>query len=330
MNTNEIGVNTPLVTIQCLVYNHEPYLRQCLDGFVMQKTNFKFEAIVHDDCSTDSSVTIIKEYAEKYPDIIKPIYETENQYSKQDDSLQRIMNAHTHGKYVAFCEGDDYWIDSYKLQHQFDAMENHPECTIAYNRVNAVTTTGDKIKFTIPYKNHLRSKTVVNLGDLMDEEYYGGHWTFHTSSFFIRKEFVFKYTELSKSLFANFPYGDMPLQLTCLLHGNGLLIQKTMGCYRTLSGGYNSMLKAHPEVALAHRKQLILAYNSLDRYTQYKYHRQIKRQILRQEYKIDEIKNMGIGWFRLYPRYWELLGCGTIKGFIKDILRFLFGRYVKK
>jgi glycosyltransferase involved in cell wall biosynthesis len=65
-----------------LVYNHEPFLRQCLDGFVMQKTNFKFEAIVHDDCSTDGSADIIREYADKYPDIIKPIYEKENQYSK--------------------------------------------------------------------------------------------------------------------------------------------------------------------------------------------------------------------------------------------------------
>lgn len=64
-----------LVSIQCLVYNHEPYLRQCLDGIVMQKTNFKFEAIVHDDCSTDNSASIIREYAEKYPEIIKPIYE---------------------------------------------------------------------------------------------------------------------------------------------------------------------------------------------------------------------------------------------------------------
>ena len=73
-----------MVSIRCLVYNHEPYLRQCLDGFVMQQTNFRFEAIVHDDASTDGSAAIIREYAAKYPDIIKPIYETENQYSKRD------------------------------------------------------------------------------------------------------------------------------------------------------------------------------------------------------------------------------------------------------
>ena len=116
-NLQEVNGSRPLmVTIQCLTYNHEPYIRQCLEGFVMQKTNFRFEAIVHDDASTDGTATIIREYAEKYPDIIKPIYETENQYSKRDDSLTRIMNTHTHGKYVAMCEGDDYWTDPLKLQ----------------------------------------------------------------------------------------------------------------------------------------------------------------------------------------------------------------------
>lgn len=117
-----------LVAIRCTVYNHEPYLRDCLDGFVMQKTNFRFVAVVHDDCSTDNSVAIIREYAEKYPDIIKPIYETENQYSKYDGSLGRIMNAAidaTGAKYIALCEGDDYWTDPYKLQKQVDFMEAH-------------------------------------------------------------------------------------------------------------------------------------------------------------------------------------------------------------
>ena len=99
----------PLVSIRCLVYNHELYLRQCLDGFVMQKTNFPFEAIVHDDASTDGSAAIIREYAEKYPEIIKPMYETENQYSKHDGSLAKAMDAamHPDSKFIALCEGDD-------------------------------------------------------------------------------------------------------------------------------------------------------------------------------------------------------------------------------
>ena len=119
----------PLVSIRCLVYNHEPYLRQCLDGFVMQKTTFPFEAIVHDDASTDGSAAIIREYAEKYPDIIKPIYETENQFSKGGNFLSRIMNNATHpnSRYIAVCEGDDYWTDPNKLQLQVDFLESHPD-----------------------------------------------------------------------------------------------------------------------------------------------------------------------------------------------------------
>lgn len=124
-----------LVAIQCLVYNHEPYLHECLDGFVMQKTNFSFVAIVHDDKSTDNSAGIIREYSEKYPNIIKPIYETKNQYSKHDGSISRIMkNAldSTGAKYIALCEGDDYWTDPFKLQKQVDFMESHPEVGLSY------------------------------------------------------------------------------------------------------------------------------------------------------------------------------------------------------
>lgn len=116
-----------MVSIKCMVYNHAPFLRKCLDGFIMQKTKFKFEVIVHDDASTDDSTDIIKEYAEKYPDIIKPIFETENQYSKGDGSVGRIMNAACHGKYIAICEGDDFWTNSHKLQRQVDFLESHQD-----------------------------------------------------------------------------------------------------------------------------------------------------------------------------------------------------------
>lgn len=143
-------MSTPLVTIRCLVYNHEPYLRQCLDGFVMQKTDFPFEAIVHDDASTDRSAEIIREYAEKYPDIIKPIFEAENQYSKRDGSIRRILNMHTRGEYVAMCEGDDFWIDPLKLQKQVDFLESHPDYGLVYTDVN----------FYFQKKNKVNSKCI--------------------------------------------------------------------------------------------------------------------------------------------------------------------------
>lgn len=128
MNEEINKQQAPLVAIKCTVFNHEPYLRDCFEGFVMQKTNFRFIVVAHDDASTDGSAAIIREYAEKYPEIFRPIYETENQYSKHDGSLTRIMNEACKGaKYIASCEGDDYWTDPLKLQKQVDFLEAHPD-----------------------------------------------------------------------------------------------------------------------------------------------------------------------------------------------------------
>ena len=149
-----------MVTIHCLVYNHKPYLRQCLDGFVMQKTNFRFEAIVHDDASTDGSTEIIREYAEKYPEIIKPIIETENQYSKHDGSIGRIMEAHTYGKYVAICEGDDYWIDPLKLQKQVDFLNNNLDYSLVHTSFKRFIQSTNKFESV---RNNWTSGNVAHL-----------------------------------------------------------------------------------------------------------------------------------------------------------------------
>lgn len=156
-----------LVAIHCLVYNHEPYLRDCFEGFVMQKTNFRFVAIVHEDCSTDNSADIIREYEAKYPDIFRPIYESENQWSKHDGSLERIMNAAidaTGAKYVAMCEGDDYWTDPYKLQKQVDILEADKtliacctDCSVVDNHsVILKECRGGVVKNDIPGRFNLR------------------------------------------------------------------------------------------------------------------------------------------------------------------------------
>lgn len=130
-----------MVSICVLSYNHEKYLRDCLDGIVMQKTSFPIEAWVHDDASTDSSADIIKEYQQKYPDIIKPILQKENQYSKLHGGiLDTIVFPQCIGKYIALCEGDDYWTDPYKLQKQVAFMEAHPECSVSFHRCKHLNT----------------------------------------------------------------------------------------------------------------------------------------------------------------------------------------------
>ena len=115
------------VCVYCLAYNHEKYIRDCLEGFVNQKTNFKYRVIVHDDASTDGTQDIIKEYATKYHDIIVPILQTENKYSQGISIIETFIKPLLIGKYVAVCEGDDYWCDENKLQKQFENKEKEIE-----------------------------------------------------------------------------------------------------------------------------------------------------------------------------------------------------------
>lgn len=122
-----------LVSVSTIVYNHERFLRQCIEGVLNQQTNFAFEYLIHDDCSTDGSADIIREYAAKYPDVIKPVFETENQYSKGGPWGSAVWNyPRAKGKYIALCEGDDYWTDPLKLQKQVDFLESHLEYSVCF------------------------------------------------------------------------------------------------------------------------------------------------------------------------------------------------------
>lgn len=157
----------PLVSIICTAYNHGPFIRQCLDGFMMQKTNFPFEVLVHDDASTDNTAEIIREYEDKYPDIIKPIYQTENQYSKGVKIGLTYLYPNAKGKYIAECEGDDYWTDPLKLQKQVDFLEANLECGLIYTNINTLFQKSKEIdersltdgvlrgNHSISYKDHL-------------------------------------------------------------------------------------------------------------------------------------------------------------------------------
>lgn len=207
-----------MVTILTTVYNHEPYLRDCLNGFVMQKTNFHFEAIVHDDCSTDHSADIIREYAEKYPDIIKPIYETENQYSKGMFGLtEKKMAELTRGKYIAICEGDDYWTDPNKLQMQVDFLESHPNYSMCFHDVDIKAEPG-------------RDWYDV-FGKLEDRDYDAfediWHWCVPTCSIVLRRDVYDSVPQNNK-----FRMRDNVVVLTCGRCGKIRCLPKKMGVYR--------------------------------------------------------------------------------------------------
>lgn len=246
----------PLVSIRCLVYNHEPYLRQCLDGFVMQQTDFAFEAIVHDDASTDNSAAIIREYAEKYPDIIKPIYETENQYSKKDGSLSRIMNEAVHpaAKYIAFCEGDDYWINPKKLQNQVGFLEQHSDYSMCWT--DAFVETGGVLTAYNRYSESCQSP--------LEDIIIGGGDFVPTCSIVMRKALFFAMPQKAK----NYYVGDYPIQMWCGYMGNVAYIREQTCVYRFLApGSWTSRhTKETKEQILQHfrnEKTLLDGYNEL-------------------------------------------------------------------
>lgn len=282
--------NKILVSIRCLVYNHEPYLRQCLDGFVMQKTNFSFEAIVHDDASTDGSAAIIREYAEKYPDIIKPIYETENQYSKHDGSLTRIMNAACRGKYVAICEGDDYWIDPLKLQKQVDFMESHPDYLLC--GTNGLILWDNGTNAPEYFNRNFMSR------ELMPEDVIG-KWPFPTASLMYRRE-LFALLDCFKCRTYN---GDIRIILVALANGRIWSLSDVTTVYRK-NGNPDSAtntVKAKNDHSVFHISQMQKLYMEYDKYTNKRFSNLINPIIYEYESLITVINcRKKIGLFALF------------------------------
>src|SRR5260221_9409884 len=129
-------MDQPLVSVCVITYNHEKFIRQCLDGIMMQKTSFRFEVVIGDDCSTDNTCGIIREFAERYPDVIRPVYQPVNVGGARNayEFCYPILT----GKYIAVCEGDDYWTDSFKLQRQVGFLEQNPDYAFCFHRVKGI------------------------------------------------------------------------------------------------------------------------------------------------------------------------------------------------
>lgn len=221
--------SSPLVAIDCRTYNQEKYIGDTLEGFVMQKTNFPYVAIVHDDASTDDTAQIIKQYAEKYPDIIKPIIETENQYSKADGSLTRVLKEacrNTNAKYIALCEGDDYWTDPNKLQLQVDFLEYNPEYSMCFHKVDILNEGTGKIDSGC---NQTKTKDY-------EHEEMQSRLNVATCSALMRKECYFEMPNDH-----DFVCTDNVLWATCRSMGKVRGFDKVMGVYRRVGTGWTAM-----------------------------------------------------------------------------------------
>lgn len=210
---------TPLVCIRCTTFNQEKFIAQCLDGFLIQETNFPFEVIVHDDASSDKTADIIREYAAKYPKIIKPYIETENQWSKNDGSFTRIMNSLLTRKYVAMCEGDDYWIDPQKLQLQIDFLENHPDYMMVFHDAEIKNEPGVKPIDSVYPKMEDRDYTATEIYE---------EWTIPTASM------VYRLSAMDYPIKnpLNILNGDIFLAERCAHMGKIRCINRKMSVYR--------------------------------------------------------------------------------------------------
>jgi glycosyltransferase involved in cell wall biosynthesis len=210
----------PLVSICCITYNHIHFLDQCIKGFLMQKTNFPIEILIHDDASTDGTTELIKTYVAKYPEIIKPTYQKENQFSK-GKRITPILIQKAQGKYIALCEGDDYWTDPFKLQKQVDFLEGNVEYGMCEH---VVEETHQKSKVTRQIPAIKQSK------DFFIEDYIQYNIG-ATCSLVFRRQLLNDYflQKLHK-----YPFGDWPLKLFLLKYSNkkSRMLEDSMGVYR--------------------------------------------------------------------------------------------------
>lgn len=282
MKDNEI-----MVSICCLVYNHEKYLRKCLDGFVMQKTNFKYEVLIHDDASTDHSADIIREYEKKYPDIIKPIYQTDNQYSKGVKISWTYQYPRAKGKYIALCEGDDYWTDELKLQKQFDVLELNTDCVFCTHIVSCISEDGRTLERRYPDIVNLPSK--VNSRNWIQYSLSFHH--FQTSSYFFRTDSVIKLQSNLPEFIKMAKVGDIPLMLLLAFDGECYFINEKMSCYRCGSIGSWTSRQKKMNLAVEHWKNWSKMLRQYNEYTNFVYNDIVQDAILQAEFNTHIVQN---------------------------------------
>lgn len=231
----------PLLSIIVLTYNHEKYIRQCLEGIINQKTNFTFEVIIGEDCSTDGTKNIVRDFEVRYPDIIKPIYHSQNVGAKRN--AYEFCFSKVSGQYIALCEGDDYWTDFEKLQKQVDFLEANKDYSVCFHYVNFVNENGEIIRASRPDNKiiHFSSPKLF-------------HISISTPTIVFRNSF-----QHFKNDLANIIGGDVFLRGILATQGKGACLNFVGACYRKHPGGIYSSSSVFKqfEYSLSVRKKMI-------------------------------------------------------------------------
>lgn len=217
-----------MVSIVCVAFNHERFIARALEGFLQQQVGFRFEVIVHDDASTDGTAEVVRTYAAKHPDVVVPVLQTENQYSKGNKPWS-ICFPMARGKYIALCEGDDHWVDPLKLQQQVEALEADPGAsgcfTNAYNEGGGVR------------KPFLGSYTKAIDGPVLREQDYISGQGIPTCTFVFVRALIGGYPELLRQ----FATGDTALFTLLLGQGHFIYLPIFTGVRVMHEGGVYSM-----------------------------------------------------------------------------------------
>lgn len=285
--------NEIMVSIICLTYNHESYIRKALDGFVNQSTSFKFEVIVHDDASTDKTADVIKEFEVKYPEIIKPIYEKENQFTN-GDYIKREVLKKVRGKYIALCEGDDYWIDPLKLQYQIDVLESHPEYSGSFHDAIIVGSNDKVFRNGFLPSEFFKTPVWENKDREYDFEGMLGFDFIPTASIVTRVELYQNF----KNYCENPVCGDIPFKMWLASNGNMYYINKKMSAYRTFnSSSASGQIRNDTDKLTKTYYGHIAIYEGFDDKTNGVYH----------ELLVKDLKRRKIWYLMSVKKYKELL-----------------------
>ena len=264
----ESMIRRPEVSIICCTYNDEQYIRDTLDSFLAQKTNFSFEIVIYDDASTDSTAAIIREYEKTYPQIMKPIYQDGNQNSK-GKNVQQLNYERARGKYIAICNGNDYWIDEYKLQRQYDYLEKTKNCVLSVHAGKLVDAKDKHInEICAPSKMNRFYQT----RELINRE----SGLFVTSSMLFRANIV----KNRPALFVNGPVTDYALILYLSLFGQVHYMRDVMSCHRVATQESLEMIQDASDDTNKKQFQEIGEWLlQFDEWTNYSFHEEIEAKL---------------------------------------------------
>ena len=228
----------PLVSISCVTYNHENYIAECIESFLSQDTDFAFEILIHDDASNDNTPLIIEKYVENYPNIVLPIYQKENQYSKNiKPNLFNFDRAK--GQYIAFCDGDDFWSSKKKLSTQVNYMKEFKECNVSFHGVKVIHNDKRIEERLTNIKPH-----VYSLGEIILKDH---HLVFSSSSIMIKYEVINNIPNFYKMA----PVEDYYLRILGAMKGGGLYIPQILSSYRRFTpNSFTLMHKRSTDIAL--------------------------------------------------------------------------------